>query len=79
MTMLYRNNVASCPKWQEQMCKVQSRLHVLWGKYKPSFDFSEPEACRLDVPGEEVHVLDAGHFALDITDDEIKELLLGFL
>ena len=38
---------------------------VIWGKYDLSFDLSEPEAYRRDVPNAEVHVLDAGHFALD--------------
>jgi len=39
----------------------QPRLLVIWGKYDPSFDISEPEAYRRDVPEAEVHVLDAGH------------------
>jgi hypothetical protein len=40
------------------------------GKYDLSFDLSEPEAYRRDVPNAEVHVLDAGHFALDTKADE---------
>lgn len=75
----YRNNVASYPEWQEWMRKVQPRLLVLWGKYDPSFDISEPEAYRRDVPGAEVHILDAGHFALDTAADEVAERVRVFL
>jgi hypothetical protein len=44
---------------------------VTWGRYDLSFDTSEPEAYRRDVPSAEVHVLDAGHFALDTASDQI--------
>jgi len=54
-----------------------------WGargrKYDPSFDISEPEAYRRDVPNAEVHVLDAGHFALDTNADEIAALIGQFM
>jgi pimeloyl-ACP methyl ester carboxylesterase len=50
-----------------------------WGKYDPSFDPSEPEACRRDVPKAEVHVLDAGHFAIDTKADEIAVLIGQFM
>jgi hypothetical protein len=49
------------------------------GKHDPSFDISKPEAYRRDVPEAEVHVLDAGHFALDTTPDEIATLIRNFL
>jgi pimeloyl-ACP methyl ester carboxylesterase len=47
--------------------------------HDPSFDISEPEAYRRDVPQAEVHVLDAGHFALDTAADQIADLVRGFL
>ena len=39
----------------------------------------EPEAYRRDVPNAEVHVLDAGHFALDTAADEIAALVRDFV
>jgi pimeloyl-ACP methyl ester carboxylesterase len=57
----------------------QPRLLVIWGKYELSFDPSEPEAYRQDVPKAEVHIVDGGHFALDTAADEIAELLRGFV
>jgi pimeloyl-ACP methyl ester carboxylesterase len=74
----YRTNVMAYPSWQAWMRKIQPRLLVIWGRYDPSFDISEPEAYRRDVPKAEVHVLDAGHFALDTKADEIAEFIREF-
>jgi pimeloyl-ACP methyl ester carboxylesterase len=75
----YRTNVAAYPKWQAWLRDKQPRLQVIWGRYDPSFDLSEPEAYRRDVPNAQVHVLDAGHFALDTAADEIAALIEGFV
>ena len=75
----YRTNVASYPKWQEWMRKNTPRLLVVWGKHDLSFDLGEPDRYRKDVPGAEVHVLDAGHFALDTAAEEIALLVRAFL
>jgi pimeloyl-ACP methyl ester carboxylesterase len=75
----YRTNVDAYPKWQAWLRATQPRLLVLWGKYDPSFDLSEPESYRRDVPKAEVHILDAGHFALDTAPDQIEELIRGFM
>ena len=61
------------------MRNKQPRLLVLWGRHDPSFELSEPEAYRRDVPNAQVHVLDAGHFALDTAAEEIAELVRGFV
>ncbi|MFI0846586.1 alpha/beta fold hydrolase [Mesorhizobium sp. IMUNJ 23232] len=75
----YRNNVAAYPRWQRWMQENKPRLLVLWGRYDPSFDISEPEAYRRDVPYAEVQILDAGHFALDTSPDEVADLVHDFL
>lgn len=72
-------NVEAYPKWQAWMREKQPRLLVLWGKHDLSFDLSEPEAYRRDVPSAQVHVLDAGHFALDTAADEIADLVAAFV
>lgn len=74
----YRTNVEAYPKWQAWMREKQPRLLVLWGKYDLSFDLSEPEAYRRDVPKALVHVFEAGHFALDTAADEIATAIRGF-
>ncbi|MDQ7251069.1 alpha/beta fold hydrolase [Dongia sedimenti] len=75
----YRNNVASYPKWQEWMRAHRPRMLVLWGRYDPSFDVSEPDSYRRDVPEAEVHILDAGHFAMDTAADTVAERIRAFL
>ena len=75
----YRTNVDVYPKWQAWMEKTQPKLLVIWGKHDLSFDPGEPERYRKDVPTAEVHVLDAGHFALDTKADEIAALVRAFM
>ena len=75
----YRTNVAAYPRWQGWLRATAPRLLVLWGKHDLSFDSGEPERYRKDVPGAEVHVLDAGHFALDTKADEIAALVRDFV
>jgi len=75
----YRTNVDAYPGWQAWMQKTQPRLLVLWGKHDLSFDPGEPERYRKDVPGAGVHVLEAGHFALDTKADEIATLVCEFM
>lgn len=74
----YRSNVAAYPAWQAWMRQLRPRLLVLWGRYDLSFDISEPSAYLRDVPDAQVHILDAGHFALDTAADEIAELVRRF-
>src|SRR5437870_937809 len=75
----YRSNVDAYPTWQAWMQKTQPRVLVLWGKYDVSFELTEPEAYRCDVPKAQVHVLDAGHFALDTAAEEIADLVRRFV
>jgi pimeloyl-ACP methyl ester carboxylesterase len=75
----YRTNVAAYPQWQAWLQQTQPKLLVLWGKHDPSFDISEPERYRQDVPNAGVSVLDAGHFALDTQADAIAALLHQFM
>jgi pimeloyl-ACP methyl ester carboxylesterase len=52
---------------------------VILGTYDLSFDLSEPEPYRREVPNAQIHVLDAGHFALDTAADEIADLVRNFV
>ncbi len=75
----YRTNVENYPKWQAWMREKRPRLLVIWGKYESSFDPSEPEAYRRDVPKAEVHIVDGGHFALDTAADPIAQFVRDFM
>jgi pimeloyl-ACP methyl ester carboxylesterase len=75
----YRNNVASYPLWQKWLREVQPPTLVVWGKYDPSFTVAGATAYAGDVPNAEVHLLNAGHFALDEAADETALLVRSFL
>ena len=52
---------------------------VVWGKYDPSFTTAGAPAYAGDVPNAEIHILNAGHFALDEATDQIASLVRDFL
>jgi pimeloyl-ACP methyl ester carboxylesterase len=75
----YRTNVASYPAWQAWLRSHQPPTLIVWGRNDPSFLAAGAEAFRHDLPQAEIHLLDAGHFALDEANDEIARLVLRFL
>ncbi len=75
----YRTNVASYPRWQEYLRLHRPPTLVVWGKYDPSFTVAGATAYGRDVPHAEIHLLEAGHFALDEAADEIAARIDTFL
>jgi pimeloyl-ACP methyl ester carboxylesterase len=75
----YRTNVASYPAWQAWLRAHQPPTLVVWGRNDPSFIAPGGAAFKRDLPDAEIHLLDAGHFALDEKNDEIASLILAFL
>jgi pimeloyl-ACP methyl ester carboxylesterase len=75
----YRTNVASYPAWNAWLRLHQPATLIVWGKYDPSFLVAETVAYKCDLPGAEVKILDAGHFALYEKPDEIATLIGDFL
>jgi pimeloyl-ACP methyl ester carboxylesterase len=75
----YRTNVASYPAWQAWLREHKPPLLVVWGRNDPSFIAPGAEAFKCDLPDSDIHLLDAGHFALDEKNDEIASLILAFL
>jgi pimeloyl-ACP methyl ester carboxylesterase len=75
----YRTNVASYPAWDAWLRLHQPPTSVIWGKYDPSFLVAETAAYQRDLPKAEIHILDAGHFALYDKPDEVAELVGDFL
>ncbi|MER8854703.1 MULTISPECIES: alpha/beta fold hydrolase [Mesorhizobium] len=75
----YKSNVAAYPVWQAWLRVHQPPMLVAWGRYDPSFTVAGAYAYARDVPGAEIHILDAGHFALDEKLDDIVRLVRDFL
>ncbi|TDG03925.1 alpha/beta hydrolase [Paraburkholderia guartelaensis] len=75
----YRTNVAAYPAWQAWLRAHRPRTLVMWGRYDSSFVAAAGGAYQRDLPDAEVHLLDAGHFALDEKVDDIAALMHAFL
>ena len=75
----YRTNVERYPQWQQYMREHQPPMLVVWGRHAPSFSVEGAHAYQRDVPDAQVHLLDAGHFALDEACDEVASLTRSFL
>jgi pimeloyl-ACP methyl ester carboxylesterase len=75
----YASNVALYPEFQSYFRKHKPRLLAVWGNKDPFFLPSGAEAFRRDNPNAEVHLVDAGHFALESRGDEIAGFIVPFL
>jgi pimeloyl-ACP methyl ester carboxylesterase len=75
----YRTNVALYDSWQAWLRESQVPLLAVWGKNDGIFVKEGAEAFKRDIPRAEVHLLDAGHFAVESHGREIGALMLGFL
>jgi pimeloyl-ACP methyl ester carboxylesterase len=52
---------------------------IVWGKNGQIFPAAGAEPYKRDLKTLEYHLLDAGHFALEINGDEIARLMRMFL
>jgi pimeloyl-ACP methyl ester carboxylesterase len=75
----YQSNVALYPKFQEYIRTRRPPLLAVWGKNDPFFLPAGAAAFKRDNPDAEVHLLDAGHFALESEGPEIAKIILDFL
>jgi pimeloyl-ACP methyl ester carboxylesterase len=75
----YASNVKLYPRFQEYFRKSQPPLLAVWGKHDPFFLPPGAKAYQRDIPKAEVHLFDAGHFALETHVKEIGAEILRFL
>jgi len=75
----YRSNVAAYPAFQKYFREHQPPLLAVWGKHDPAFIPPGAQAYKKDLPEAEVHLLDAGHFALETHASEIAAYIRDFL
>jgi pimeloyl-ACP methyl ester carboxylesterase len=75
----YRTNVALYPGFQAYFRQHRPPLLATWGRHDPAFIPAGARAYKRDLPDAEVHLLDAGHFALETHADEIAALIREFL
>lgn len=75
----YRSNVAAYPLFQQYFRDHQPPLLAVWGKHDPAFIPPGAQAYRRDIADAEIHLLDAGHFALETHAPEVADLIIAFL
>lgn len=75
----YQTNVAAYPRWQAYLREHRPPTLVVWGRLDALFTVEGALAFGYEVPDAEIHLLDAGHFALDEKADTIAALIRRFL
>ena len=75
----YRSNVALYPAFHAYFRKHRPPLLAVWGRHDPAFIPAGAKAYEQDLPDAEIHLLDAGHFALETHHLEIAAYVREFL
>jgi pimeloyl-ACP methyl ester carboxylesterase len=75
----YKTNLDAYPLWQNFLRQNQFPLLLVWGKKDPVFTAEGAKAYLRDVPDAELHLLDAGHFAVEEKAVEIAQYITSFL
>ncbi|MFD5324562.1 alpha/beta fold hydrolase [Streptomyces sp. NPDC127092] len=75
----YQFNLDGYPAFQEYFRTHRPPLLAAWGRGDEIFGPAGAEAFARDLPDAEIHLLDAGHFALETHGEEIAELVRDFL
>jgi pimeloyl-ACP methyl ester carboxylesterase len=75
----YQSNIALYPKFQEYIRTHRPPLLAVWGKNDPFFLPAGAQAFTRDHSNAEVHLLEAGHFALESQGPEIAAIIRDFL
>jgi pimeloyl-ACP methyl ester carboxylesterase len=75
----YPSNIDEYPAFQEYFRTYEPPVLIAWGEHDAIFGPDGAHAYARDLPNAEVHLLDAGHYALETSGDEIADLVRGFL
>jgi pimeloyl-ACP methyl ester carboxylesterase len=75
----YQHNVTLYPRFQQLFRERQFPTLIVWGKHDVFFTLAGARAYLRDLPNAQLHLLDAGHFALETHGEEIARAMLEFL
>lgn len=75
----YPTNVALYEEWHAYFRNFQPPTLIVWGQNDPFFTAEGAKAFLRDLPQAELHLLDAGHFALETEADFIASRMNAFL
>lgn len=75
----YQSNIGAYPQWQALLRQRQPPTLLVWGANDPAFVAAGARAYLRDLPHAELHLLDAGHFALEEQPVEIAQHMTRFI
>ncbi|GAD87123.1 alpha/beta hydrolase [Nocardia asteroides NBRC 15531] len=75
----YKNNLDGYPGFQKYFAEHRPPTLITWGEHDEIFGADGARAYLRDLPDAELHLLDAGHFALESHGPEIAALIRDFL
>ncbi len=75
----YRNNIDWYPTFQKYFRTHQPPTLVVWGEHDEIFGPAGARAFARDLPDAQIHLLNAGHYALESSGQEIAALVRAFL
>ena len=75
----YRSNVALYPAFQSYFREHRPPLLAVWGRHDPAFLPAGAATYQRDLPDAKIHLLDAGHFALETHAEEVATLIRACL
>jgi pimeloyl-ACP methyl ester carboxylesterase len=75
----YYNNLRAYPQWQAFLRARRPPALIVWGKNDPAFIAAGATAYLRDLPDAELHLLDAGHFAVEEKPVEIAQRIHEFM
>ena len=75
----YRSNIDWYPRFQQYFRAHQPPTLVVWGEHDEIFGPAGAHAFARDLPDAQIHLLNAGHYALESSGQEIAALVRTFL
>ncbi len=75
----YQTNIDQYPQWQALMREKQFPALIVWGKNDAAFIADGARAYLRDLPNARLHLLDAGHFAVEEKCAEVAKYVLEFM
>jgi len=75
----YASNLALYPEWQAYFRKSQPPMLLVWGINDPFLTVEGAKAFLRDLPTAELHLLEAGHFALEEEGEAIAGHIVKFI
>jgi pimeloyl-ACP methyl ester carboxylesterase len=75
----YQTNIDAYPAWQAFLREHRPPTLIVWGRNDPVFIPAGAQAYLRDLPDAELHLLDAGHFAVEEDPVAIAQYIVNFV